>query len=170
MEKPIDQMLRTMLRFLALADEEKLTFLPPTSDSEFYIVNEAGDRTRNPLFYYCNAVFELMSRYSVGHSEEFANVAADITALLDNIIATKEINGPMWYLEKKRADSWGTAFSADRLWNILRRLALVALAARGWEAGPPEIPFSETGYSGVRQASVDKWEPGKSGSTDSKEW
>jgi hypothetical protein len=166
-EKPADQMLRSMLQFLTLKNEEKLAFLPPTNDSDYYIINACADRTRNPLFYYCNAAYELMDRYWGGDLNEFSQLICEIDSLLAFIIETKESYSYIWYLDKV---AYSISGPADLIWSVLRRLALAALAARSWPAGPPEIPFSETGYSGVRQASVDKWEPGKWGSTDSKEW
>jgi hypothetical protein len=52
-----------------------------------------------------------------------------------------------------------TSIPANRLWDVLRRLAIQALGVRGWPQGFPEIPFAKTGYSGVR-GSVDRWENG----------
>ena len=78
MEKAADEMLRAMCQFLALSKPEKLEFLPGIDPSVTYVVNACWDKTNNPLFYYCNAVYELTDRYRGGRLDEFADLVGDI--------------------------------------------------------------------------------------------
>ncbi len=149
METPKDQMLRSMLQFLALSDDDKLIFLPAIDPLTTYMHNDAGDRTDNPLFYYCNAVFELMDRYRGGHFDELSRLVADIKEMLSIMLWLKPQLPYMWYLDKKTYG--GELAEGNRLWNVLELLAIQALSARGWPKVHPEIPFLETGWSGVRE-------------------
>jgi hypothetical protein len=156
MEKAADEMLRAMCQFLALSKPEKLEFLPGTDPSVTYVVNACWDKTNNPLFYYCNAVYELTDRYRGGRLDEFADLIGDICAILSIMIEQKKEYPYIWYMDES---ALVTLVPANRLWDVLRRLAIQALGVRGWPQGFPEIPFAETGYSGVRGA-VDR---GKNG-------
>ena len=147
MEKPADQMLRAMCQFLALGNSEKLEFLPAINPSVTYVVNACGDKTDNPLFYYCNAAYELMDRYRGGGFDEFSDLIGDIYVIVSIMIEQKKEYPYIWYMDKRACLVSGPA---DRIWNVLRRLAIQALSARGWPQGFPEIPFAATGYSGVR--------------------
>jgi hypothetical protein len=149
MEKPADQMLRSMCQFLASSDEEKLAFLPRMERGLTYMYNECGDGTDNPLIAYCSAVYELMDRYHDRDSAEFSGLIRDIAALVSVMFELgRQGFSYLWYLDKTTCPVSG---EVDRLWSVLRRLAIQALAARGWPRARPEIPFDETGWSGVRQ-------------------
>jgi hypothetical protein len=147
MELPADQMLRSMLQFLALCDEEKLMFLPAINPLTSFMHNECGDRTNNPLFYYCSAAFELMDRYHGGRHDELCGLVADIKEMLSIMLWLQPQLPHIWYLDKK---AYSVSGEGDRLWNVLRILAIQALSARAWPRVLPEIPFGETGWSGVR--------------------
>lgn len=152
MERATEDMVRAMLCFFALTDREKLRFLPPVDQGATYLLNECGDRTENPLLYYCNAAFELTDRNLGATSEELQVVVLDINSLLAVMIEQSAAYPYVWYLDKRAFPVTGPA---DRLWNVLRRLAAEALTIQGWVAGPPEIPFAETGWRGVRKKSTD---------------
>jgi hypothetical protein len=90
MEKPADEMLRAMCQFLALSKPEKLEFLPGFDPSVTYVVNACWDTTNNPLFYYCNAVYELTDRYRGGRLDEFADLIGDICVIVTIMIEQKK--------------------------------------------------------------------------------
>jgi len=151
MEEPDDQMLRSMCQFFASGTEQKLAFLPEEKSSINYIHNECGDRTHKPLVYYCSAAFELMDRYRGGRQNEFSSLIADISAMLSVMFELGRKYPFIWELDKEICILSG---EVDRFWSVLQRLAIQALATRGWPQAPPEIPFRETGWSGTRQFSV----------------
>jgi hypothetical protein len=142
------EMLESMLRFFALTNGRKLSFLPAAEPLVGYVLNECGDRTENALLYYCNAAFELTDRVVDASSEEFQALVLDIHAVLAVMIEQESAYPYIWYLDKSACPVSGPA---DRLWNILGRLALEALAAKGWSPGFPGVPFLETGRTGKRQ-------------------
>jgi hypothetical protein len=146
MDNPRDKMLRSMCQFLALSDNDKLAFLPAINPNVRYVVNDAGDRTDNPCFYYGNAIYEFIDRSGTGGSDEFSNLIREIGSLLAVMIEQQASYGFIWYLDKK---AYGIAGDADRLWRILRRLAIQALTEKQWPQGLPEVPFSETGRTGM---------------------
>ncbi len=144
-------MLRSMCQFFALTSDEKLAFLPPIGETH-YMYNECGDRTFNPLFYYCNAAFELMDRACGGGSglqAGFDGIVADIRAML-SMMVLKAYPSHIWHLDKTQC--YVMTGEEDRYWSILQRLAIQALSEKSWSRTFPEIPFDETGWSGVRKA------------------
>lgn len=146
MDSGTRNMLRSMLRFLALPTAEKLEFLPAVEPPVTYLMNECGDRTEDPLLYYVNAVFELTERSVPASSQQFQSLVLDINSLLAVMIEQTEAYPYIWHLDKARCPVTGPA---DRLWNILERLAREALAMNGWVTGRPEIPFSQTDWDGT---------------------
>jgi hypothetical protein len=148
MEKPADRMLRSMCQFLASGSKEKLVFLPDEHSSLSYMYNECGHETRNPLYYYCSAACELMSRYQGGRQDEFSDLILDINAMLSIMFDHWRQDSFLWELDKENCIVAG---AADRFWTVLQRLATLALSARGWPKTYPEIPFIETGWSGEFQ-------------------
>jgi hypothetical protein len=148
MEKPADQMLRSTCQFLASSNEEKLAFLPAIDNQISYMYNECGDRTHNPLVYYCSAAYELMSRHRGLDQDEFSGLMVDISAMLSVMFDLGRTGYPwIWELDKRGR----LVGEVDRCWTVLQRLAVLALTARGWPRTRPEIPFRETGWSGFRQ-------------------
>ncbi len=139
-------MLQAMCQFLALSQEEKLAFLPPIRKDVAYMFNECGDRTNNPLYFYCNAIFELTDRYRGPSAGGFAELIADINCIVAIMIEQQKQYSFIWYLDKTAYPICGPA---DRVWSVLRRLAEQALAIRQWPKGPPSIPFKETTWAGT---------------------
>jgi hypothetical protein len=145
MNNTSEKMLRSMCQFLALSDKDKLEFLPASNPEVKYQVNEMGDQTDNPLYYYCNAFFEFIDRYHE-KSGDFSELIRDIGTLLAIMIEQRSSYGFIWHIDKIEIGGiWGPA---DRVWNILRRLAIQALSERKWPQGFPEVPFCETGRTG----------------------
>jgi hypothetical protein len=142
-----DGMLQAMCQFLALSEDEKLAFLPPIRNDVAYQINDCGDRTSNPLYSYCNAIFELTDRFHGPREGGFAELIADINSLVAIIIEQQKQYPFIWYIDKTAHPVCGPA---DRVWNVLRRLAEHALAIRQWPKGPPAIPFAETTWAGTR--------------------
>ena len=141
-----DRMLQSMCQFLALSEEEKLAFLPPISNELTYPVNACGDSTNNPLYFYCNEIFELTDRYQGPREGGFAALIADISSLVSIMIEQRNQYPHIWHIAK----SYPLRGPADRVWNVLRRLAEQALEIRHWPKGHPEIPFAQMTWAGTR--------------------
>jgi hypothetical protein len=141
-----DRMLQAMCQFLALSEDEKLAFLPPIRKDVTYKINECGDRTNNPLYSYCNAIFELTDRYHGPSEGGFAELIADINSIVAIMIEQRKKYPYVWYIDETKPRVSGPA---DRVWSVLRRLAEQALAIRQWPKGLPTIPFAVTTWAGT---------------------
>ena len=141
-------MIRSMCQFLALNNDDKLMFLPKIDSNISYVINDAGDCTDNPCFYYSNAIYEMICR-SISGKTDFGKLIQDIGSLLSVMIEQRAQYPFIWYLDKT---TYRVSGDADRLWRILQRLSIQALHKKNWPQEFPAIPFSETGRTGIRKA------------------
>jgi hypothetical protein len=150
--------LRSMLQFLAISSAEQLAYLPPFWPWIDYLIDDTGDRTDNPLYYFTYRTWEFLERHDFGE-DEFGRAVRDVWTVLTIMFdpgyeyiwipggpTEKSVSGP-----------------ADGLWNVIRRLAGQALLLRGWETKRPELPFEQIIY-------VSKLGPSTRGKDPKREW
>ena len=150
MSGPDDEMIYSILRFFSLSNIEKLKILPPIDPSVLYMFNEAGDRTNFPMEFYSSAAYEAIDWYykRTGLDAKFKDILRDIRFLLDILFLISRGYKATWLIDKNR---FPITSSYDRVWNLLQRLSLEALTANQWTPGPPQVPFSEIHWGGVRK-------------------
>jgi hypothetical protein len=120
----INETLTSVLQFLAMNENEKIAYLPRVDPQVTYYHKELDEDVLFPSRVVANSCYQILDREFQDYSEEMKPILNDLKILL-YVALDSDARGPyMWVIEK---GSFGISGPYDGLWDILRRIASLAL-------------------------------------------
>lgn len=125
--------LQCLLQFLALDTPSKLAYLPPKFEETLFHMGEADMSTDSPLVFVVQLAQDCCKAAWFQYEDERRQLLIELHRLLEVMSFSKDIfmwNFRIWDEHK------------DRIWDLVARLARMALSSYGWPVAVPAIPCS----------------------------
>lgn len=125
--------LRSTLQFLALDSAAKAAYLPPDFPAKTFHLGEADFQTGSPLIFICQLARDCCAAIAFSADDARGQLLDELRRLLELMAFSKD---PFLWQSPLPRDQ------EDVVWELVARLAKMALELFGWPVASPGIPAS----------------------------